>query len=859
MDAHDIDAAMTRVLIIHADAQDAGRLRNALEAEQAHVMTGRPYLVECVTTLADARTRLAEGGVAVVLLDLAFPFFDALDTCEQIRVLAPEALVLVLVESGAEAQAREALRRGAHDFLLRGRTDAHCDAHWLARAVDHAMQRRAAAQALRISEARFRAISSACPLGILVTDPQGKCTYTNAAFLSISGFDSGQTAGVHWSHFIHPDDRVRVQRAWAAARRMGVPFGEDMRLLHDDGSVVWTRLHASFMMDGGVLQGCVQTVEDITGRKAAEAVLQRAEEALFDEKERAQVTLNSIGDAVLATDLSGRVSYLNRMAESMTGWTAIDALGKPLTEVFYVIDGTTRAVAVNPAQRAVAEDRTVSLAMDCLLVRRDGVELPIEDSAAPIHDRQGKVTGAVIVFHDVSQSRAVTMRMAHMAQHDFLTGLPNRALLTERLAQAIGQAARHHKQVALLFIDLDHFKRINDSLGHALGDQVLQHVAGRLVGCVRTTDSVCRQGGDEFVILLAEIERPQDAAGVAEKVLQAFSEPQQIAGHALCVTLSVGISVYPDDGATADAMMRNADTAMYHAKAQGRDRCQFFTPGMNANAVHRTRVEASLRRAFFEHDLFLHYQPQMSLVSGSMVGVEALLRWRNPEQGLTHPSQFMQIAEECGLSIPIGQWVIREACGQLRTWQDLGLDVVPVSVNVSVLELWHPDFANSVALILRETGVAAHLLGIEVAESRLMQNADLSSLAMKSLKCLGVKVVLDDFGGGFSSLGLLSRVPFDALKISQSFTRDLDSDPGDGGVVGALIGMAAHLRTQVIAPGVESERQLALLRVLGCDVGQGHLLGRPAGPDSIVALLSGAVPVRPGDAAASGGSRLPQQ
>lgn len=840
MDAHDMDAARTGVLIVDADPQDAERLRSALEGGEAHAMTGRPYLVECVSALADARERLAAGGIAVVLLDLGPTASDALDACEQLCVLAPDALMLVLAEAGGEARARAALQRGAHDFLLRGYTDAH----WLARTVDHAMERRAAAGALRFSEARFRAISDASPLGILVTDAQGHCTYTNAAYRTISGLDSGQAEGMHWSSFIHPDDRRRVRREWAAAQQGAAAFSAEMRLLRRDGIVVWARLHAAFMADGGLPRGCVQTVEDITGRKAAEAVLQQAEEALFDEKERAQVTLNSIGDAVLATDVDGCVSYMNRVAESMTGWTAREAQGRPLTEVFAVIDGTTRAVAANPAQRAVAEDRTVGLAMDCLLIRRDGVELPIEDSAAPIHDRHGRVTGAVIVFHDVSQSRAMTVRMAHMAQHDFLTGLPNRALLTERLAQAIGQAARHHKQVALLFIDLDFFKRINDSLGHAVGDQLLQCVAERLAGCVRTTDSVCRQGGDEFVILLAEIEQPQDAAGVADKLHQAFIEPQQVAGHALQITLSIGISIYPDDGNTADAMMQNADTAMYHAKAQGRNNCQFFTPEMNARAVHRLLIESGLRRALGNAEFRLHYQPQMNLASGSMTGSEALLRWRDPDHGLIPPAQFIQIAEECGLIVPIGQWVMREACRQIRAWQEAGLRVVPVAVNISAVELWRPGFADSVARILGEAGVPPHLLELELTESRLMEDAESSMSVLKSLKCIGVQLVIDDFGTGYSSLSYLRRFPFDALKIDQSFVHDLDSDEGDDGIVGAIIGMATHLRQKVIAEGVETEQQLALLRIRQCESVQGHLLGRPVDADAFASLLAQRMPLR---------------
>jgi diguanylate cyclase (GGDEF)-like protein/PAS domain S-box-containing protein len=345
------------------------------------------------------------------------------------------------------------------------------------------------------------------------------------------------------------------------------------------------------MRDGDELHGYVQTVEDITERKTVEAVLRAADESLYEEKERAQVTLNSIGDAVVTTDPAGKVSYLNLVAERMTGWSREDALGQPLADVFRIIDGTTREVATNPAQRAIAENRTVGLAADCVLVRRDGVEFAIEDSAAPINDRNGRVTGAVIVFHDVSESRAMAEKMAYLAQHDFLTGLANRALLTERLSRAIGLAKRHKKQVALLFVDLDNFKGINDSLGHTVGDQLLKLVADRLVTCVRSTDTVCRQGGDEFVILLAEIEQLQDAANVADKLLVALAVPQQVGEHDLGVTLSVGISVYPDDSHDVDTVMQNADTAMYQAKASGRNNYKFFRDDMGPPGVRRMFVE----------------------------------------------------------------------------------------------------------------------------------------------------------------------------------------------------------------------------------------------------------------------------
>ncbi len=590
----------TTILLVEDDVADARLIQEALTGAG-----GSRFHIEWVTRLSEALERLRKEEIEVILLDLTLPDAQGLEVFDRVFEAAPNALIMVLSAANDEAIANQAVQRGAHDYLVKN----HLDAHWLPRALRYLIERQAIRDALRISEARFRAMGDASPLGLFVSDAQGSCVYTNAAYHTISGLSFEQALGTNWSMAIHPEDRERVLAEWRIAARDQGPFQTEFRFLRGDDSVIWTRVNSAAMRGGTKSFGLVQTVEDISERKKTESVLRTAEEAIFEEKERAQVTLNSIGDAVLSTDLQGNVTYLNRVAEAMTGWSRQSALGRPLAEVFNIIDGNTRAVAENPAQRAIREDQTVGLAADCVLIRRDGFESAIEDSAAPIHNREGRVIGAVLVFRDVSESRAVAQRMAHLAQHDFLTGLPNRVLLTERCAQAIGQANRHHKQVGLLFLDLDFFKRINDSLGHAIGDQLLQSVADRLVAAVRATDTVCRQGGDEFVILLAEIEQPLDATYVAEKLLAAFASPHLINGHELHVSLSIGISLYPDDGNDVDTVIQNADTAMFHAKANGRNSYQFFRAEMNTNAVRRLALESSLRRALRQGEFLLHYQP----------------------------------------------------------------------------------------------------------------------------------------------------------------------------------------------------------------------------------------------------------
>jgi diguanylate cyclase (GGDEF)-like protein/PAS domain S-box-containing protein len=551
------------------------------------------------------------------------------------------------------------------------------------------------------------------------------------------------------------------------------------------------------------------------------------EDALYFEKERAVVTLNSIGDAVLCTGISGNITYLNLVAEAMTGWRREEATGKPLAEVFRIIDGDTRKTARDPMEMAVEENRTVGLTVNCILIRRDGMESAIEDSAAPIHDRAGRVIGAVIVFHDVTAARAMSVRMTHSAEHDIVTNLPNRLLLNDRISQSITFARRRNKSLAVVFLDLDHFKNINDSLGHAVGDKLLQSVSKRLLASVRGSDTVSRQGGDEFAILLSEISHPEDAATSAKKILLSLDAAHSIAGQDLHVDGSIGISIYPGDGEDAETLIKNADTAMYHAKENGRNNFQFFKADMNLKAVERQTLEGSLRGALEREEFVLHYQPKVNLDTGEITGVEALIRWRHPDRGLLPPTQFVPIAEDCGLILPIGRWVLREACRQARGWQEAGLPFNRISVNVSAAEFRAKTFLAEVSASLKETGLEARYLDLELTESALMLRAESSAAILHSLKAMGVHLAVDDFGTGYSSLSYLQRFPIDILKIDKSFVHQITGDLDDSPIVGAIINMGKSLKQRVIAEGVETEQQLAFLQGQHCLEGQGYLFSQP--------------------------------
>jgi diguanylate cyclase (GGDEF)-like protein/PAS domain S-box-containing protein len=573
--------------------------------------------------------------------------------------------------------------------------------------------------------------------------------------------------------------------------------------------------------------------------RAIRNILERevARQELFMEKERAQVTLNSIGDAVLSTDISGNVTYLNVVAEAMTGWSCKDAMGHALTEVFQIVDGASHRPAPNPMELAIQENRTVGLTANCTLIRRDGHECAIEDCAAPIHDRDGQLTGAVIVFHDVSMARAMSVEMSHLAQHDVLTDLPNRLLLNDRLTQAISLARRNQNQVAVLFLDLDGFKHINDSLGHAIGDKLLQSVAACLSTCVRKSDTVSRQGGDEFVVLLSEVWHAADAAISAAKILTELKRVHSIGKHRLHVTASIGISTYPESGEDAETLMKNADTAMYHAKEYGRDNYRSFQKEMNLRAVERQSLEGQLRYVLEREELLLHYQPKINLKTGAITSVEALVRWHHPKRGLLLPGQFLAIAEDSGLILGIGRWVLREVCRQARAWLDAGLPAVPVAVNISALEFRSEHFLEGVRAALKKTDLDPKYLELELTETVLMRHAESTASALAELKTIGVRLAVDDFGTGYSSLSYLTRFPIDALKLDQSFVHDIMASSDNAVVVSAVIGMAKGLKHRVIAEGIETQEQLAFLQAAGCDEGQGYYFSRPIAAHQLAKLI----------------------
>lgn len=569
--------------------------------------------------------------------------------------------------------------------------------------------------------------------------------------------------------------------------------------------------------------------------KRARLEIRYLHERLREEQQSLQTLMATTNDGVIQVDDQGGITHMNHVAEKYTGWELSEALHEPLSRIFTVLDENAHTHC--PYNRLVHANQTLHFNPDALLINRQGKEIAIASSMTHLRTPMGNSRGGLLVFHDTAQTHGLALKMAHLAQHDPLTDLPNRNLLHDRLSQALTLAIRHQRQLAVLYMDLDHFKNINDNLGHAIGDKLLQVVADRLLGCVRYSDLVSRQGGDEFIILLTEIEHADAALHCAEKIQASLATPMAIDSHQLYISLSIGISLFPDDGNDLQSLIRNADTAMYHAKTHGRNNIQFFHQAMNDQRHQRQALELDLRQALQEQQFILHYQPTIALDDGSISGVEALIRWNHPEQGLISPGHFVNVAEECGLMHNIDHWVLRQACQQMQTWRKAGLALDKLSVNISSSEFQHPDFIAEVRHILETTHLPAECLELEFTEGTLMSHLETTQARLQELKQLGLCIAIDDFGTGYSNLAYLKRFPVDTLKIDRSFIQTMTHDPADAAIVSSLIGMGKNLNYRIVAEGVETREQHLFLQAHHCDESQGHHFSRPLNAAAFASLM----------------------
>lgn len=560
---------------------------------------------------------------------------------------------------------------------------------------------------------------------------------------------------------------------------------------------------------------------EIAERKQAEVSIRKLSSAM-----------EKVADAIFITDADGVIEYVNSAFVVVTGYERDEAIGKSPRiiksgshdEKFYA--QIWEALLRGEVYRNVIVNR-----------RKDGQLYHEAVTITPLTDQQGKVTNFISSGKDMSESIQAQERLHHLAHHDALTGLPNRVLFVERLKHALQRANHRKRAVAVMFLDMDRFKMVNDTLGHEAGDQLLQAMAARLLACVREGDTIARFGGDEFAGLLNDVASPEDVAPIVQKFVEALAPTFLIDGHELFVGGSIGISLYPEDGTDPQSLMKNADTAMYSAKQRGGNSSEFYYAGMNENALARLDVETGLRHALGRQEFILHYQPQVDLKHGEVVGLEALLRWERAESDMVSPLEFIPILEETGLIVAVGEWMLRTACVQHRAWQAAGLPPLRMAVNISSRQFEADDLTEILRRSIQDADMSAEFLELEITESVLMKNVDQGIAALHALSTMGIRFAIDDFGTGYSSLTYLKRFPIDILKIDKTFVREITENADDAAIVKAIIMMAHSLGIHVLAEGVETREQAEFLRQQGCDLAQGHYFSPPLSGKEIERLL----------------------
>jgi len=753
--------------------------------------------------------------------------FSCFFSPEDIKHRRPEEVLRMTAASGRHEERGMRVRKDGSQFLanvtftalrdaagnLQGFSEISCDL-----------------SATKESEAKYRGLLEAAPDAMVVVNQRGEIVLLNVQAEKQFGYRRDELVGQKVKSIIPEGfaERLIADGTRSAAEALAQEIGTGIELTgrRKNGSDFPIEIMLSPLESAeGVL--VTAAIRDISVRRAAEKHLAQMEG-------RYRGLLEAAPDAMVVVDQDGEIVLLNVQAEKQFGYRRDELVGQKVKNI--IPEGFAErliADALRSAEDALAQQIGTGIELNGR--RKDGSEFPIEIMLSPLKGAEGILVTAAI--RDITTRKKAEALMIHSSEHDFLTGLPNRMLLSDRVNQAIRMAIRHKRKVAVLFLDLDGFKHINDSLGHPTGDKLLQSVGKRLVDCVRGSDTVSRQGGDEFVVLLSEEEDSQDASITAKRILRAVAEAHFIDQHDLHVTCSVGVSVYPDDGLNAETLIKNADTAMYQAKENGRQTYQYFKPAMNVRAVQRQSLEESLRRALERQEFVVHYQPKINLKTGRISGAEALLRWTHPTRGPVPPGQFIPVAEDCGLILPIGTWVLRQACQQARAWVDTGLPLGTMAVNISAMQLRNENFLEDVFAILQDTRLDPRLLELELTESVLMKHAESTASILTALRDRGVQVAVDDFGTGYSSLSYLRKFPIDALKIDQSFVGQITTVPDEIIIVKAVIGLGRSLKLRVVAEGVETQEQLAFLQAHRCDEAQGYYFSRPVLPEQFAKLL----------------------
>ena len=700
---------------------------------------------------------------------------------------------------------------------------------WIAEDVG---ERKRASEQLQDLLHKQQAILENASVGILFTR-DGRIVHSNPRMDAILGWPVGTLTGNKTTAFFKDHaDYLRFGLTVSPKLAAGQLVDVEWENVRRNGSRLWCRHLAKALPSSDDSHSAIWISEDITDSKATQQALadahrqlelrvQERTAQLLIANQQLEAIIRSSPLAIYTRDLQNRVTAWNAAAEEIFGWRADEVIGHTVPTVPEEEREESDRFAAHISQGGTLVNKEV------VRQRRDGSLIVINHTVAPLIDGEGRLYGNLTIASDITERRAAEQRIQFLAYHDALTGLPNRLLLQDRFGQAVAHADRTGTRVALMFMDLDNFKQINDALGHATGDALLKEVTTRLRECVRDTDTISRQGGDEFVVVLRDLPDDHAAVPVVAKIMARLQEPIVVEGNELSTSASMGVTLYPDDGQDFETLLKKADMAMYKAKESGRNNHQFFNEDMGHQAHDHLVLRTGLRRALDQGELTLHYQPQLCLSTHRVVGAEALLRWSHPELGPVAPDRFIPVAEESGLIVPIGEWVIREACQQASRWRAEGFPDLVVAVNLSAAQFKRGGIERTVIQALEDSGLPPPCLELELTESILIQNVEQVLATVKRLKLLGVKLSIDDFGTGYSSLSYLKRFAIDKLKIDRSFVNDLATNPDDAAIVRAIIQMARSLNLKTIAEGVETDAMVHLLRVFQCDEGQGYHFARP--------------------------------
>ncbi|MDX9710522.1 MAG: EAL domain-containing protein [Trichloromonas sp.] len=775
--------------------------------------------IRCAGNLEEYRRAAASGPPDVVLMDLNLPDGRAIDVLSD-----PAFPILIMTAHGDETRAVEALKAGALDYIVKSPETFAAMPQAAARALREwglRQERESMAVALRETGERLTAVMDSIPSLIYVADPHTfEILFINAYGRKVWGNIAGKTC---WQSLQEgqsgPCPFCTNSRLFPAAGEPGESLVWEVRNTRN-GRWYECRDQAIRWSDGRWVR--MEIATDITERKVAE-----------EELRKLSLAVEQSPAAVLITDPAGTVEYVNPKFTRITGYTLEEAQAR--TSSLLKSEGMSEEAYRGLLDRLSSGEEWHG---EIRSRRKNGSRYWELASISPVVGSDGAITHYVAVKEDISDRKDYEAQLEYLSTHDELTGLANRALLSDRLEQSIHYAQRSERQVAVLLLDLDRFKFINDSLGHDFGDRLLCEVARRLQDSVREADTVARLGGDEFVLLLTELAGTKDAGLVANKILCRLAEPYHLDGREITLTASLGISLYPRDGLDVATLIRNADTAMYQSKRES-STFSYYATEMNQKVLATLEMEGGLRNALERQEFRLHYQPQVDLASGRVIGCEALLRWLHPQKGMISPGDFIPLAEETGLITPIGTWALHEACRQAVVWQEAGFPELRMAVNLSARQFRKGDLPQQVRKALHQTGLAADRLELELTESMVMEDPVGAKQTMQGLKDLGVFLSLDDFGTGYSSLNYLRRFPVDSLKIDRSFIRDVVVDPSGASVVTSIVDIAHNLRLAAVAEGVETREQLDFLVGCGCDSYQGFFFSKPIPADDFTSLLRG--------------------